>query len=120
MPVAAVALGASIVEKHFTVDRGMEGNDHKVSLLPGEFAEMVVRIREVEEALGSAAPRAVSTGEMMNRVNLAKSLVAARDLEPGRRHRPRRRRHQEPRPRPAAQRPRPAGRPHRQPRPARR
>ncbi len=83
VPVAAVALGASIVEKHFTVDRGMEGNDHKVSLLPDEFAEMVVRIREVEEALGSAAPRAVSTGEMMNRVNLAKSLVAARDLEPG-------------------------------------
>ena len=61
----------------------MEGNDHKVSLLPDEFAEMVVRIREVEEALGSASPRAVSTGEMMNRVNLAKSLVAARDLEPG-------------------------------------
>lgn len=83
VPVAAVALGATIVEKHFTVDRGMEGNDHKVSLLPGEFAEMVARIREVEEALGTAAPRAVSTGEMMNRVNLAKSLVAARDLEPG-------------------------------------
>ena len=81
--VAAVALGASIVEKHFTVDRGLEGNDHKVSLLPGEFAEMVARIREVEESLGSTAPRAVSTGEMMNRVNLAKSLVAARDLEPG-------------------------------------
>lgn len=83
VPVAAVALGASIVEKHFTVDRGLEGNDHKVSLLPGEFAEMVVRIREVEEALGSSSPRGVSTGEMMNRVNLAKSLVAARDLEPG-------------------------------------
>ena len=83
VPVAAVALGASIVEKHFTVDRGLEGNDHKVSLLPGEFAEMVVRIREVEESLGSSSPRGVSTGEMMNRVNLAKSLVAARDLEPG-------------------------------------
>ncbi|MFL6081587.1 MAG: N-acetylneuraminate synthase family protein [Ornithinibacter sp.] len=81
--VAAVALGAGIIEKHFTLDRGMEGNDHKVSLLPDEFAEMVGRIREVEESLGSAAPRAVSTGEMMNRVNLAKSLVAARDLEPG-------------------------------------
>ena len=86
VPVAAVALGAKIVEKHFTIDRELEGNDHKVSLLPDEFAEMVQRIREVEEALGSAAPRAVSTGEMMNRVNLAKSLVAAR------RHRGRRRR----------------------------
>jgi N-acetylneuraminate synthase len=81
--VAAVALGARIIEKHFTVDRDLEGNDHKVSLLPGEFKEMVQRIREVEEALGTAAPRAVSTGEMMNRVNLAKSLVAARRIEVG-------------------------------------
>ena len=81
--LAAVAMGATIVEKHFTLDRAMEGNDHKVSLLPGEFAEMVQRVREVEEALGSSEPRAVSTGEMMNRVNLAKSLVAARDIEPG-------------------------------------
>ena len=72
-----------MIEKHFTIDREMEGNDHKVSLLPGEFAEMVARIREVESALGSAAPRAVSTGEMMNRVNLAKSLVAARRIEAG-------------------------------------
>lgn len=81
--VAAVALGARIIEKHFTVDRELEGNDHKVSLLPGEFKEMVQRVREVEEALGTAAPRAVSTGEMMNRVNLAKSLVAARRIEAG-------------------------------------
>ncbi len=83
VPVAAVALGARIIEKHITVDRDLEGNDHKVSLLPGEFAEMVQRIREVEEALGSTAPRSVSTGEMMNRVNLAKSLVAARRIEIG-------------------------------------
>ena len=83
VPVAAVALGARIIEKHFTLDRELEGNDHKVSLLPGEFREMVQRIREVEEALGTAAPRAVSTGEMMNRVNLAKSLVAARRIEVG-------------------------------------
>ena len=83
VPVAAVALGARIIEKHFTIDRELEGNDHKVSLLPGEFREMVQRIREVEEALGTAAPRAVSTGEMMNRVNLAKSLVAARRIEAG-------------------------------------
>lgn len=83
IPVAAVAMGAKIIEKHFTTDRGLEGNDHKVSLLPEEFAEMVQRIREVEEALGSAAPREVSTGEMMNRINLAKSLVAARRIEVG-------------------------------------
>ena len=83
VPIAAVGLGASIIEKHFTIDRSMEGNDHKVSLLPEEFAEMVRRIREVEEALGTDAARTVSTGEMMNRVNLAKSLVAAVDIAEG-------------------------------------
>ncbi len=83
VPVAAVALGATIVEKHVTVDKTMEGNDHKVSLLPDELRAMVQRIREVEEALGSTEPRVVSTGEMMNRVNLAKSLVASRDIAAG-------------------------------------
>lgn len=83
VPIAAVGLGARIIEKHVTTDRSLEGNDHKVSLLPGELKEMVQRIREVEEALGTAAPRAVSTGEMMNRINLAKSLVAARRIEVG-------------------------------------
>ena len=53
VPIAAVSLGAKIVEKHFTTDRDLEGNDHKVSLLPAEFTEMVQRIREVEEALGT-------------------------------------------------------------------
>ncbi len=81
--VAAVARGAKIIEKHFTVDKTMEGNDHKVSLLPDEFAEMVRHIRDVEDSLGTTAPREVSTGEMMNRVNLAKSLVATRRIEPG-------------------------------------
>ena len=83
VPIAAVARGAKIIEKHFTVDRSMEGNDHKVSLLPDEFAAMVRQIREVEDAIGSPSPRVVSTGEMMNRVNLAKSLVAARRIEIG-------------------------------------
>jgi sialic acid synthase SpsE/sugar phosphate isomerase/epimerase len=83
VPIAAVARGARIIEKHFTVDREMEGNDHKVSLLPDEFSQMVQRIREVEEAIGDKTPRTVSTGEMMNRVNLAKSLVAARPVAEG-------------------------------------
>ena len=83
VPIAAVALGARIIEKHFTIDRGLEGNDHKVSLLPDEFAEMVKRIREVEESLGTTSPRGISTGEMMNRVNLAKSLVATRSIVTG-------------------------------------
>lgn len=83
VPLGAIARGAKIIEKHFTLDRAMEGNDHKVSLLPAEFAEMVQRVRELEEALGSPEPRVVSTGEMMNRINLAKSLVAARRIELG-------------------------------------
>lgn len=83
VPVAAVALGARIIEKHFTLDRSMEGNDHKVSLLPGEFADMVREIREVESALGVAAARDLTQGEMMNRINLAKSLVAARPIARG-------------------------------------
>lgn len=81
--LAAVARGASIIEKHFTIDKSLEGNDHQVSLLPGEFGQMVARIREVENALGTDAARGVSTGELMNRSNLAKSLVAARRLEIG-------------------------------------
>ena len=83
VPVAAVARGARIVEKHLTVDRSLEGNDHKVSLLPDELAQMVQQIREVEESLGTSAERVVSTGEAMNRINLAKSLVAARPLAAG-------------------------------------
>lgn len=83
IPLAAVARGAKIIEKHFTIDKSLEGNDHQVSLLPGEFASMVGRIRELEQALGSDAPRVVSTGEMMNRVNLAKSLVSAQDIAEG-------------------------------------
>ncbi|MDO5645892.1 MAG: N-acetylneuraminate synthase family protein [Dermabacter sp.] len=83
VPIAAVARGASIIEKHVTVDKSLEGNDHKVSLLPDELAHMVRQIREVEESIGSARPRELSTGELMNRVNLAKSLVAARDLTVG-------------------------------------
>ena len=50
--VAAVALGANIIEKHFTLDRSMEGNDHRVNLLPNEFAEMIQAVREVEMAKG--------------------------------------------------------------------
>ena len=83
VPVAAVARGAAIIEKHVTIDKSLEGNDHKVSLLPDELERMVREIRDVEEALGSAQPRELSTGELMNRVNLAKSLVAARDLRAG-------------------------------------
>lgn len=81
--VAAVALGANIIEKHFTLDRSMEGNDHRVSLLPHEFSEMVAGIRQVEQALGAVAARRISQGELMNREILGKSLIINTDLEPG-------------------------------------
>lgn len=83
IPLAAVALGARIVEKHLTLDRNMEGNDHKVSLLPAEFAEMVRQIRNVEEAMGQGTERELTQGEMINRENLAKSLVINCDLTKG-------------------------------------
>ena len=83
VPIAAVARGARVIEKHFTVDRDMEGNDHRVSLLPGEFADMVRAIREVEEAMGTDKPRSVTQGELMNREVLAKSIVAARPIAEG-------------------------------------
>lgn len=81
--VSAVSLGAKIIEKHFTLDRNMEGNDHRVSLLPNEFKLMVQSIREIEQALGSSDTRKVTQGEMMNREVLAKSLVSLRDIKAG-------------------------------------
>lgn len=81
--IAAVALGARVVERHITLDRSLEGNDHKVSLLPDEFRAMVTGIRQVEESLGSSAYRQMSQGELMNRENLGKSIVALVDIEEG-------------------------------------
>jgi len=82
VPLAAIALGACIVEKHFTIDRSMRGNDHKVSLLPNEFSQMVASGRNITESLGSSL-RSMSQGEMINRENLAKSIVASRNIKAG-------------------------------------
>jgi N-acetylneuraminate synthase len=76
-------MGAQIIEKHFTLDRNMEGNDHQVSLLPEELEELVRGIREIEEARGTSAPRAVTQGERMNREVLGKSVVAAKAIKEG-------------------------------------
>jgi sialic acid synthase SpsE/sugar phosphate isomerase/epimerase len=81
--LAAVGLGARIVERHFTFDRSMEGPDHAASLERDEFKALVAGIREIEEALGDGIERAISQGEMINRENLAKSLVASKDLAKG-------------------------------------
>ncbi len=82
--IAAVALGAVVIERHITLDREMEGPDHAASLEPEEFKSLVSGIREVEAARDEKlAERALSQGELINRENLAKSLVAARDLSAG-------------------------------------
>ncbi len=82
--IAAVARGAKIIEKHFTLDRSMQGNDHRVSLLPSEFAEMTRCIRNVESSLGLAStPRNLSQGERLNREILAKSICANRNINKG-------------------------------------
>ena len=83
VPIAAVALGAKIIEKHFTVDKSMEGNDHKVSLLPEEFKVMVEEIRKIEESLGENTERKISQGELLNRETLAKSIVAKTIISSG-------------------------------------
>lgn len=82
--IAAVALGAKIIERHLTLDRNMEGPDHLASLEPSEFGALVDGIRQVEQALPWTGPgRHVSQGELLNRENLGKSLIAARDIAPG-------------------------------------
>ncbi len=83
VPIAAVALGACVIEKHITFDKELEGNDHKVSLLPDELSQMVRNIRSLEESMGKSGPRDLSQGEMINREVLAKSLYAKVDIEQG-------------------------------------
>ena len=83
VPVGAIALGAKVIEKHLTVDRTLEGVDHKVSLLPDEMKMMVQMIRDLELSLGSSGARLITQGEMINRENLAKSVVAREKLRKG-------------------------------------
>lgn len=83
VPIAAVSLGANIIEKHLTLDRHMEGNDHRVSLLPKEFGKMVEVLRQIESALGDGEVRRMSQGEMINRESLGKSLFVSCFIRPG-------------------------------------
>jgi N,N'-diacetyllegionaminate synthase len=82
IPVAAAALGANVIEKHFTLDHNLEGPDHKASLEPEELKAMVKAIRNVENALGSEK-KAVTPSEQMNKDLVRKSIVAACDIEEG-------------------------------------
>lgn len=79
VPVAAVALGACVLEKHFTLDKGMDGPDHRASLEPKELADMVNAVREIELALG-AFDKKPSAAELENREVVRKSIVAARPI----------------------------------------
>ena len=79
----AAAMGASIIERHITLDRTMDGPDHAASLEPQGFKKMVRDIRQVSMALGTGEEKFFSRGEILNREVLGKSLVAARRVEPG-------------------------------------
>lgn len=82
IPIAAVSMGAVVIEKHFTLDRSMEGPDHKASLQPDEFAAMVAAIRNVETAMGGFEKKP-SPSETANIAVARKSIVAARAIRKG-------------------------------------
>ena len=82
VPIAAAALGAVVIEKHFTLDRNMEGPDHKASLEPYELKQMVTSIRNIEDALGSSEKR-LTESEAVNRDIARKSIVAKCDIKAG-------------------------------------
>ena len=87
VPIAAVALGATVIEKHLTLDRNWPGPDHKASLEPDEFAVMVRAIRNIEQAMGDGIKRP-SPSEAKNKPIARKSLVAARSIKAGERFTP--------------------------------
>lgn len=82
VPIAAVALGATVIEKHFTLDRTLPGPDHLASLEPDELNAMVAGIRNIEIALGDGIKRP-SASELKNKPIARKSLVAAKNIEAG-------------------------------------
>ena len=82
VPIAAVALGATVIEKHFTLDKTMEGPDHRASLEPEELRAMVKAIRNIEQALGDGH-KTVSESERKNREIARKSIVAACPIRKG-------------------------------------
>lgn len=82
IPVAAVAMGATVIEKHFTLDKNMEGPDHKASLEPDELKQMVQSIRNVEAALGDGTKQP-SDVEKKNIAIARKSIVAGCDIKKG-------------------------------------
>lgn len=82
VPIAAVALGATTIEKHFTLDRNMEGPDHKASLEPNELVAMISSIRNIEKALGTG-DKTISLSEKKNITVVRKSIVAKVSIKKG-------------------------------------
>jgi N,N'-diacetyllegionaminate synthase len=82
VPIAAVALGAAIIEKHFTLDKNMDGPDHIASLEPNELLSMVLAIRNIDLALGNSIKMATSS-EIANKDIVRKSIVAKTTIKSG-------------------------------------
>ena len=82
IPIAAVARGAGVIEKHFTLDRNMEGPDHKASMEPKAFKEMVQAIRRIETSLGNGLKQPTKAEKQISKVVL-KRIVAKRDIREG-------------------------------------
>jgi sialic acid synthase SpsE len=80
--IAAAAMGARIIEKHFTLDRSLPGPDHKASIEPNELSKMIESIRQVEQAIGSPLKQP-SRSELKNMISVRKSLVASKFIEKG-------------------------------------
>lgn len=83
VPIAAVALGAKVIEKHFTLDRNLPGPDHKASLEPGELKAMVSAIRNIEKAISGSGIKEESPSEKKNKPIARKSIVASRNIKKG-------------------------------------
>ena len=83
VPIAAVALGATVIEKHFTLDKTLPGPDHKASLEPEELKAMVKAIRNIEKAIGGSGLKEVSKSEAKNKPIARKSIVAAKKIVKG-------------------------------------
>ena len=83
VPIAAVALGAVVIEKHFSLDRNLPGPDHLASLVPDELKQMVIAIRNIELAISGSGKKEPSLSELKNKVIARKSIFLKRSLDAG-------------------------------------
>lgn len=83
IPIAAVALGARVIEKHFTLDRALQGPDHAASLIPSELKAMISGIRNVEKAINGSGTKEPTPSELENRIAARKSIHLSKALNAG-------------------------------------